>query len=161
MFFSSHAFSGNAWWVDFRYIPTSNTMFGVEAEKINKEFSHVEIFTCKSIKYFNPDQCKEVKRNNSKFELVGDFNNDGVQEIWNVGIAKLSNGNYAHTVIIRNEKSKNIEQVITVKVKQPRFSILSKYYGALKLFFCMECGDYAEIIWKNNKWVLKWPEPYG
>jgi len=159
--FSSVAEVNRAWWVVYIYEPKSSSFLEYSASEIHRDIILIDIYTCNSMKYFTPDQCGEIKRNNAQFEIHGDFNKDGGGEVWNVGIAKFKNGNFAHTVIVRNKATNKIEQVLTVENKKPKFAILSEYKGSINLFFCMECGDFAKIVWNGNKWVLKWPEPYG
>ncbi|UTA48329.1 hypothetical protein L1F30_02005 [Simiduia sp. 21SJ11W-1] len=146
-----------AWWVDYVYEPLSET------EKYGSEFSAVEIYTCESDRYFTHEQCKGIQINGGKFSVVSDLNNDGVKELWSVGVARYKSGKYpyANVVVVSDPVSKTIQQVLTVELKSPGFAIFFGKENELSLFFCMECGSYADIQWKNNKWALVWPEPYG
>ena len=151
------AAAGRAWWVDYVYEPTS------DATKYAAIFSALELYTCKNDKYFTTEQCQEIARNNGSFNVIRDLNNDGINELWSVGVARYKSGKYpyANVVIISNPKTNEVQQVLTVELKEPGFAVFFGKDNELSLFFCMECGSYADIQWKNNKWALVWPEPYG
>ena len=148
---------GRAWWVDYTYEPKS------DASKYNRNFSALEMYSCADYKYFTSQQCSEITRNKGMFNAVRDLNSDGILEHWSVGVAKYKSGKYpyANVVIVSDPNSKEIQQVLTVELDQPRFAAFFGKGNELSLFFCMECGNYANIQWKNNQWALVWPEPYG
>ncbi|WP_394175916.1 hypothetical protein [Thalassotalea litorea] len=148
---------GVAWWVDYTYEPKS------DASKYSSKFSALEIYSCADNKYFTPQQCAEIAHNKGMFSAIRDLNRDGVQELWSVGVAKYKSGKYpyANVVIVSDLNTKEIKQVLTVDLNKPRFAVLFGKANELSLFFCMECGSYADIQWQNNQWALVWPEPYG
>lgn len=145
-----------AWWIDYKYEPES------DATRYGDEFSAIDFYTCENNKYFSAEQCQEILKNNGQFSVLRDLNGDGINELWSVGVAKYKGGkySYANVAVVSNPKTKQIEQVLSVKLKEPSFAIFLGKENELSLFFCMECESYVDILWKNNKWVLAWPEPY-
>lgn len=153
-----------AWWVNFMHEPKSTSFDGVKANRYKKGLSKIEIFSCETHEVFSENQCDEISKNGGRLSLNGDFDNDGINELWNVGVAKYkkkdANYPYATVVLIRDAKSKKLIQVLTIEQKKPGFAAFFEREKSIQLFFCMECGDYADIEHINGKWVAKWPEPY-
>ncbi|MDO3387551.1 hypothetical protein QWI17_17040 [Gilvimarinus sp. SDUM040013] len=146
-----------AWWVNYRYEPTSDaTIYG-------NDFSAVELYTCANNKYFTAEQCHEIAKNNGVFTVLRDLNNDGVKDLWSVGVAKYKSGEspYANVVVVSNPITKKIQQILAVELKEPGFALFFGSEERLSLFFCMKCGSYADIVWQDNEWTLVWPELYG
>ncbi|MBK6740955.1 MAG: hypothetical protein IPG64_25475 [Haliea sp.] len=131
-----------------------------DASKYGDQFSTVELFTCENDKYFSAEQCDDVSENNVTFTVLRDLNNDGVNELWSVGVAKYKVGKYpyANLVVVSDPTTKEIQQVLSVELNEPGFAVFSSKANKLSLFFCMECGSYADIVWNNNEWALVWPE---
>ena len=148
---------GRTWWVYYVYEPKS------EASRYSRDFSAIEIYTCKNNKYFTLEQCQEIRRNKGFFSAVRDLNDDGRKELWSVGVAKFKsdrsgNNPYANVVVVSNPETNEIQQVLTFEKKEPGFAVFLGKENELSLFFCMECGSYVDIEWINNRWDV--PVPY-
>ncbi len=153
----------NAWWIDYEYEPRSKPIGAIASSKYDKELLAVEIFTCENNRYFTETQCLEIGENNGAFIVSGDFNKDGVSELWSTGIVKFRSSDYpfANVAILSNPDTGEILQILKVKRNKPGFAVFFEFEGRLLLSFCMECGNYVSVEWKNEGWALVWPEPYG
>jgi hypothetical protein len=151
------AMANDAWWVGFSHYPYSLSYDGIKANSYNENFSHIEIFTCDNYKIFSKAQCNDIAEGGGKFQIKGDFNNDGQNELWNIGVAKYKNGKYpyANVILIRNSENKRIIKVLTIELEEPSFAIFFHNKKSISLYFCMDCDDSADIIWIKS-WELKW-----
>ena len=151
-----------AWWVDYSYTPLLDSFEGKKAEFYNPNFSHIEIYSCETERFFTKEQCDEIAKNQGMFNLVLDANNDDELEEFLIGIAKNKNGEYPYSniILIRNAKTKELLEVLKIDSPRQAFLIFLDTENSLSVFLCMECGNYADIEWVNEKWMLKWPEPY-
>ena len=151
-----------AWWIHYSYDPIKGSFDGKKAEFYDPNFSHIEIFSCKTERFFTKEQCKEIAQNKGKFNLTLDANNDGETEEFLIGIAKNKGGEYQYSnvILIRNAKTKQLIDVLKIDTPSQAFLVFLDTENSLSVFLCMECGNYADIEWLDEKWILKWPDDY-
>jgi len=150
-------YAGESWWNDFSYVPKNKSYNNINAEAFNKYFTSIEFYSCDNYKIFTKEQCDDIAKYGGKFELEIDYNKDGKNELWNIGIAKNDDDwyPYATVIMVRDAKSLKILQILKIDSTHPHFSIFNKYKESLAVYNCMLCAHHIEIIWDGTTWDFK------
>jgi len=148
-----------AWWVTYQKEPESKQFQNIGAEDLNPEFDKILVLSCEQPSSFSKEQCDEIEKNNLQLIAEGDFNNDGVIEIWRTGVAKSKQGKY-FKMLFATSKSGALLHSIGVEYDKPGFSVFMVRDNSLSWAMCMECGDLASVVWDKDSFVLDWGEDY-
>jgi len=81
-----------AWWLTYKVEPKSMNFKNIEATALNSDFKKISILSCKLPATFSAEECAEIDGNNLSLTVEGDFNSDGIIEIWRIGVAKSKQG---------------------------------------------------------------------
>ena len=149
-----------AWWLTKEFQPKEIDAFGIKASDYHPEFTKITMFQCNNNSTFNEEQCNEIKLNNAKFTFVGDFNSDGINETFNIGVAKNLSGEFFYIMSIKDAQNQLV-QTLTIKSDKPMFSAMYLIGNKLAWARCMHCGDLAYVTYNGKKWFLDWANDYG
>lgn len=148
-----------AWWVTYRYEPTSYDFQKIKASDLNPNFESLSVFSCDLPATFTVEECEQIKANGLTLRATGDFNSDGVEEIWHVGVAKTKKGQYYKFLIAVSEKGELLH-FLNIEHNKPGFSVFLVRNRSLSWAMCMECGDLADLVWSNGSFKLDWRGDY-
>lgn len=148
-----------AWWVTYRYEPTSNEFKEIKASDLNEDFESLSVFSCDPPATFSVEECEEIERNGLTLQATGDFNSDGVKEIWHLGVAKTKKGQYYKFLMAMSENG-DLLHFLNIEYNKPGFSVFSVREHSLSWAMCMECGDLADLVWSDGAFKLDWLGDY-
>ncbi|WP_162926369.1 hypothetical protein [Teredinibacter purpureus] len=132
----------------------------IEATALNSDFKKISILSCKLPATFSAEECAEIDGNNLSLTVEGDFNSDGIIEIWRIGVAKSKQGQY-YKVLFATSKDGKLLHSLSTKYDRPGFSAFLVRGDALSWVMCMECGHLADVVWSGETFMLDWGEDYG
>jgi hypothetical protein len=148
-----------AWWVTYKYEPVSVQLQNIKASEINPDFEAISILSCEPPITFKPHECREIEENNLALKVIGDFNSDGIKEIWHAGVARTINGKYHKFLLAISESGKQLH-FLSEEFDKPGFSALMVRDHSLSWVMCMECGHLADVVWSNKSFQLVWLGDY-
>lgn len=162
---ASGALAGStlSWWLTVRIEPSDALYRGVPVSQLSVPLLFLSPLSCDPCSdQFTTSQCAEIKSNGAHFQVIGDFNDDGEQEIAQTGVAQLLNGHLVRILIVSNQRNPRKNQVFVL----PGNGFSAIYPGpdgALSWNDCMECGHAVEIVWDSTRstYVAVVPESYG
>ncbi|MDQ2070486.1 hypothetical protein [Natronospira bacteriovora] len=151
---------GKAWWVTERVTPSDTRYLGQSVDTLRVDFEKIAIFDCGSDNVFSPSQCQELAEQRAMFRV--DMSIDKSSEIlrWEVGLAETEAGQDYKILIASNLQDDEIEVVFSEYTVDTHFSALFVREGRLFWAHCLECGQLAEVLYEDGRWVLDWGDEY-
>ena len=145
------------WTIELKIAPASLYFGEFSIEELDNEFKFVELLNCENNLYFSKDQCREVQENGLVFELIGDYNSDGFNEKWQVGVAENSDGKYFKILVISDVTTKKVIHVEKI-VANYSFSAFKKTSSNAQWVQCTQCDHSVKAKFKNGFWIFPWTQ---
>ncbi|WP_045858884.1 hypothetical protein [Teredinibacter purpureus] len=149
-----------AWWVTYELESKIESFQNIAVTELNSDFKSISILSCSPPATFSEEECAEIESNNLKLSVEGDFNSDGIIEVWRIGVAKSGQGQY-YKILFATSKSGKLLHSLSTKYDRPGFSAFLVRGEILSWVMCMECGHLADVVWSGNAFMLDWGEDYG
>ncbi|MEA5446889.1 hypothetical protein VCB98_13760 [Gammaproteobacteria bacterium AB-CW1] len=149
-----------AWWVTEQVAPTDTEYLGHSVDTLRSEFEKVAIFTCGSDGVFSSSQCQELAEQGAMFRVEMSPGNASEALRWEVGLAETEAGQDYKILIASSLKDDEIEAVFSEYTVDTHFSALFVRDGSLFWTHCLECGQFAEVLYEAGRWILDWGDEY-
>ncbi len=144
-----------SWSLDFSIEPKETHIAGNDLTNINGELTLISQVSCEH-QALNAQQCQQVEDSGGQFDMLVDGNQDGRFERWQIAVAQLRNGNYAKVLLVHDDASGDLMQVLLVDSINPGFSALYFHQGQIMWGMCLSCDVLADVVWEAGAYQLKW-----
>ncbi len=146
-----------AWWLRPEFAPIDTHIRGIPVKHLDSSWSLASEISKEAISenvlYENGlDLVEELKLS---FSILGDFNNDGVEDLALIGLYENSNGKRGtFLLVLSREKSGKWKK--SFLETRGRFAAFTEKEQII-VFFCMGCDFGAYLLWDKEKgeYVLK------
>lgn len=142
------------WSINFAVEPTAPVLPS-DVSSPNSDITHITRLSC-SLPQMTEQQCQQIADSGGIFEILIDSNRDGVFERMSTGVAKLKAGGYAKVLIIEDNLTQRVEQVLIVESEIPGFSALYFDRGVVMWGMCLSCDVLADIVWRKGIYEMEW-----
>ena len=150
-----------SWSLDFAIEPAETTVSGQEISALHDELTHITIINCQNGS-LTQQQCQQVADSAGQLEMLVDANQDGEFERWSIAVGKLRNGDYAKVLLVQNDRSGEVLQLLLVDSEAPGFSALYFQQGIVMWGMCLSCDVLADIVWQHDQYQVSWlPTQYS
>ena len=93
--------------------------------------------------------------------MLVDGNQDGRFERWSIAVGKLRTGGYAKVLLVQDDSSGEVLQLMLVDSATPGFSALYFQQGVIMWGMCLSCDVLADIVWQEDRYQVSWvPNQY-
>ena len=144
-----------SWSLDFAVEPKATSIAGQNIADLHDELTHIAVINCNN-GALNQQQCQQIADSGGQLEMLVDGNQDGEFERWSIAVGKLRNGEYAKVVLVQNDHSDEVLQLLIVESENPGFSALYFQQGVIMWGMCLSCDVVADIIWQQNAYQVSW-----
>lgn len=148
-----------SWSLNFSVEPKETQIAGNDVADIHSELTLISPINCEH-SALNSQQCQQVADSGGQFDLLVDGNQDGRFERWQIAVAQLRNGEYAKVLLVHDDASGELMQLLLVDSTNPGFSALYFHQGQIMWGMCLSCDVLADVVWEAGAYQLKWqPSP--
>lgn len=148
MFFLSMNSQAAAWWEQVHFDPQLNQLDGKKATDFNADWVAASFLSKAQLKkQISFDEYRGFIQSFMSFEKTLDMSNNGQDEIVRVGVyldKHQQRGSFL--AIMENGK---VVRVFSDAGRGP-FSALMVDRGQIRWYHCMDCRDYADLLWSGN-----------
>lgn len=143
-----------AWWLRVSFEPASKELHGIPVQKIDPAWTLASQLKKEAIPHevlFEGGH-DTMARGGIDFTQMGDFNNDGIEDMALVGVfqdKKHQQGKF-FLILTKNRDGSWKKAFLQAWVGRPGFLGLSGNGRRIALWFCMECGGVSDIIWDEK-----------
>jgi hypothetical protein len=149
-----------SWSLDFAIEPKETSISGQAVSELNDELTHVSIINCENGS-LNQQQCQQIADSGGQLDMLVDGNQDGEFERWGIAVGKLRNGEYAKVLLVQDDRSGKVLQLLLVESATPGFSALYFQQGVIMWGMCLSCDVVADIVWQQDAYQVSWlPNQY-
>ncbi len=149
----------DAWWLTARFRPAADTILSVPVNLVDSSWSKATVLT----RDLMPPQAHDdpgalAETGTFGFSFDGDFNGDGRRDRAVVGVYRTRACEQGRFLLILTEIRPDHWQRTFLRAVpgDPGFSLLSRERaGGLGWWSCMQCDNWAELVWANTTYVLK------
>lgn len=142
------------WSINFAVEPTAPVLPS-DVSNPNSDISHITRLSCTQPQ-MTEQQCQQIADSGGSLSILIDSNRDGVFERMSTGVAKLKAGGYAKVLIIEDNLTQRVEQVLMVESEIPGFSALYFDQGIVMWGMCLSCDVLADIVWRKGNYGMEW-----
>ncbi|MBI3595603.1 MAG: hypothetical protein HY203_00435 [Nitrospirae bacterium] len=152
------SFGELASWLKVKYSPVQDKIESIPIQSIDKDWSKVLVLSKENQPQDVLKDLEDRERHGYRFQLEGDFNKDGEKDKALVGVYIDKAGVVGRfLLILTNAKAGVWEKTFLYKSPgESGFSILFYEKGHLSFSACMDCDDFADLIWEKGNYRLKW-----
>lgn len=144
-----------SWSLYFAIEPKETSITGQEISSLHDELTHIAIINCEN-GALNQLQCQQIADSGGQLNMLVDGNQDGEFERWSIAVGKLRNGEYAKVLLVQNDHSDEVLQLLLVESETPGFSALYFQQGVIMWGMCLSCDVLADIVWQQDVYQLSW-----
>jgi hypothetical protein len=144
-----------SWSLDFAIEPSATSISGQNISDLHDELTHIAIISCEN-GALNQQQCQQIADSGGQLDMLIDGNQDGEFERWNIAVGKLRNGEYAKVLLVQNDRSDEVLQLLLVESESPGFSALYFQQGVIMGGMCLSCDVLADIVWQQDAYQVSW-----
>lgn len=144
-----------SWSLDFAIEPRETSISGQAISALNDELTHIALINCENGS-LNQQQCQQVADSGGLLEMLVDGNQDGQFERWSIGVGKMRNGGYAKVLLVQDDISGEVLQLLLVESVNPGFSALYFQQGIIMWGMCLNCDVVADIVWQQDAYQVSW-----
>lgn len=144
-----------SWSLDFAIEPTDTSIAGHKLSELHDELTHIAVINCDN-GALNQQQCEQVADSGGLLEMLVDGNQDGEFERWSIAVGKMRNGDYAKVLLVQNDNSGDVLQLLIVDSVTPGFSALFFQQGVVMWGMCLSCDVVADIVWQQEAYEVSW-----
>jgi hypothetical protein len=149
-----------SWSLDYTAEPKETSISGQPLADLHKELTHIAIINCHN-GALNQQQCEQVAKSGGYLEMRVDANQDGELERWSIAVGQLRNGEYAKVLLIQNDLTDTVLQLMIIDSAVPGFSALYFQQGIVMWGMCLSCDVLADIVWQHDAYQVVWlPNQY-
>jgi len=145
-------------WLQVEYPPIEDRLESIALKKIERTWSKVLVLTKGNQP---PEVLKDVERNEAygfRFQVEGDFNKDGRKDKALVGVYRDKRGVTGRFFLVLTKTRLGAwkKAFLYTQPGKPGFGILTWDKGRVNYYQCMECGFYADLVWEEGAYKLRW-----
>jgi hypothetical protein len=141
-----------SWSLDYTAEPKETSISGQPLAELHEELTHVALIQ---------QQCEQVADLGGHLEMRVDANQDGELERWSIGVGQLRNGEYAKVLLVQNDLTDEVLQLMIINSATPSFSALYFKQGIIMWGMCLSCDVLADIVWQQDTYQVRWlPNQY-
>lgn len=144
-----------SWSLDFALEPREASISGQAISALNDELTHIALINCENGS-LNQQQCQQVADSGGLLEMLVDGNQDGQFERWSIGVGKMRKGGYAKVLLVQDDISGEVLQLLLVESVNPGFSALYFQQGIIMWGMCLNCDVVADIVWQQDAYQVSW-----
>jgi hypothetical protein len=144
-----------SWSLEFAVEPKETSISGQKISELHDELTHIAIISCEN-SALNQQQCQQVADSGGQLNMLVDGNHDGEFERWSIAVGKLRNGEYAKVLLVQNDRSNEVLQLLLVESESPGFSALYFQQGIIMWGMCLSCDVLADIVWQQDAYQVSW-----
>lgn len=149
-----------SWSLDFALEPQKTQIAGKSLASVNSmldgfELTHIEPINCQN-NVLTARQCQQVADMGGQFEMLLDANQDGRLERWSIAVGKIKHGGYSKILLVQDDASGEILQLLQLKSETPSFSALNFQQGRIIWAMCLSCDVFADIAWQPGGFQITW-----
>jgi len=149
-----------SWSLDFALEPKQTSIAGQKVSELNDELTHIALVNCENGS-LSQQQCQQVADSGGHMDLLVDGNQDGRYERWSIAVGKLKNGEYAKVLLVQDDSSSEVQQLMLIDSATPGFSALFFQQGFIMWGLCLSCDVLADIVWQQDGYQVSWvPNQY-
>ena len=149
-----------SWSLDFALEPKQTSIAGQKVLDLNDELTHIALINCDNGS-LNQQQCQQVADSGGLLDMLVDGNQDGRFERWSIAVGKLRTGGYAKVLLVQDDSSGEVLQLMLVDSVTPGFSALYFQQGVIMWGMCLSCDVLADIVWQEDSYQVSWvPNQY-
>lgn len=156
--FPTISFEELASWLNVKYAPIQDKIESIPVEAIDKSWSKVLVLSKENQPQDVLKDLEDREQHGYRFQLEGDFNKDGEKDKAVVGIYEDKAGIMGRFLLILTKAKSGVwEKAFLYKSPgEPGFSILFYEKEHLSFSTCMDCDEFADLIWEKGNYRLKW-----
>jgi len=142
-----------SWWLTLDLEPRTTELNGLPIGEFNSNWQYAQYLDNADIKNkISAKDFEQFEQSSFSFTKAVDLNNNGVDEIFRVGVYKDKDEHQGIFLAIL-EKGKLVK-VLSDSTKQ-NFSALLLDNGQLYWYRCMQCGDYEKLVSSGSSYFLE------
>ncbi|MGK0475004.1 MAG: hypothetical protein ACJAYV_000655 [Oleispira sp.] len=143
------------WSLDYTVEPKETSISGQSIAELNEELTHIALINCHN-GTLNQQQCEQVADLGGHLEMRVNGNQDGELERWSIAVGKLRNGEYAKVLVVQNDLTDEVLQLLIIDSVMPGFSALYFQQGIVMWGMCLSCDVLADIVWQQDTYQVSW-----
>jgi hypothetical protein len=144
-----------SWSLDFVIEPEETSIAGQAISVLNDELTHISMINCENGS-LDQQQCQQVADSGGLLEMLVDGNQDGQFERWSIAVGKMRNGEYTKVLLVQDDRSGEVLQLLLVDSVNPGFSALYFQQGVIMWGMCLSCDVVADIEWQQDAYQVSW-----
>lgn len=144
-----------SWSLDFSIEPKEVSISGQALSAMSEELTHIALINCENGS-LTQQQCQQVADSGGLLDMLVDGNQDGQFERWSIAVGKLRNGEYAKVLLVQDDISGEVLQLLLVESVSPGFSALYFQQGVIMWGMCLSCDVVADIVWLQDAYQVSW-----
>ena len=149
-----------SWSLDFVLEPKQTSIAGQRVSELNNELTHIALINCENGS-LSQQQCQQVADSGGQLDMLVDGNQDGQFERWSIAVGKKHNDEYAKVLLVQNDSSGEVLQLMLIDSATPGFSALYFRQGVIMWGMCLSCDVLADIVWQEDSYQVSWvPNQY-
>ena len=149
-----------SWSLDFVLEPKQTSIAGQRVSELNNELTHIALINCENGS-LSQQQCQQVADSGGQLDMLVDGNQDGQFERWSIAVGKMHNDEYAKVLLVQNDSTDEVLQLMLIDSATPGFSALYFQQGVIMWGMCLSCDVLADIVWQEDSYQVSWvPNQY-